>query len=292
MSAALRASVVVPSHKRPAAIAACAAALQRQDAAGIEIVVVDDGSPVPVAGLPDGPHPLRVIRQANAGPGAARNRGAAEARGALLCFTDDDCLPDPGWVSALLAAAAGAGPRPVMLGGSTRNVAPGPFAAASQDMADHLAAGGGFFPSNNLALPRGAFLALGGFPAGYPLAAGEDRALCRAWAAAGHGFLAVPGATVSHRHDLTLQGFWRQHRNYGRGAQRFHAGNPAGRDGETGGRSGPGFYARLVSTPLRRGGGKGALTRSALIGLAQAATLAGYLAETRASRRDDERSSR
>ena len=51
----------------------------------------------------DSPRPCRcaVINQANAGPGAARNRGASEGRGELLAFTDDDCTPEPGWLANL-----------------------------------------------------------------------------------------------------------------------------------------------------------------------------------------------
>ena len=44
---------------------------------------------------------VRCISQVNAGPAAARNRGAAEARGSLILLTDDDCVPLPGWIDAM-----------------------------------------------------------------------------------------------------------------------------------------------------------------------------------------------
>jgi glycosyltransferase involved in cell wall biosynthesis len=65
---------------------------------GLEILVVDDGSrdagPELVRAFPD-PR-VRLIRQDNAGPGAARNRGVAEARGEYLAFldADDEWMPD------------------------------------------------------------------------------------------------------------------------------------------------------------------------------------------------------
>lgn len=285
----MRVSVVVPTYGRPGRIAACVAALQAQEAAGLEIVIVDDGSPEPVGDLPGGPHPLRLIRQENAGPAAARNRGVEAAAGELICLTDDDCTPHPGWAAAFARAAAAA-PGPTLLGGATRNAARGSiWSQTSQDMADHLSRSGGaepFFASNNIALPRRDWLALGGFDTGYRRAAGEDRAFCRAWAAAGHGFAHVPDAVLDHHHDLTLATFWRQHRNYGHGAHRFHRA-ARGDDATSQKRGGTpaSFYLGLVGAPLRDGFRPAALARTGLVGLAQVATTIGYLEARREAAR-------
>lgn len=63
-----------------------------------EIVLVDDGSRPPIdqavaAGA-------RLLRTSGLGLASARNVGLAAASGELVCFTDDDCLPVPGWVDA------------------------------------------------------------------------------------------------------------------------------------------------------------------------------------------------
>jgi GT2 family glycosyltransferase len=83
-------------------------ALEAQEGADhLEIVVVDDASTddtwavlarlkseVRVALLP-------VFLERNSGPAEARNAGWRVAKGSLVAFTDDDCTPQPTWLSAL-----------------------------------------------------------------------------------------------------------------------------------------------------------------------------------------------
>lgn len=67
----------------------------------VEVIVVDDGSPDDVpGGLGPFADRVRYIRQENAGPNAARNRGAAEARGEWLLFLDADDWLLPGCLAA------------------------------------------------------------------------------------------------------------------------------------------------------------------------------------------------
>jgi len=104
--AAVRASVVVPVHNGAATLPAALSALARQEGTqAYEVIVVDDGSVDDSAAIAErSPGPVTVVRQEQAGPAAARNRGAAAARGAVLCFTDADCYPDRGWLASGLAA--------------------------------------------------------------------------------------------------------------------------------------------------------------------------------------------
>jgi len=83
-------------------------ALERQTGVdSFEVVVVDDGSRdetwralerlaaqarVPV---------VTVRLDENAGPARARNAGWRKANGSVVAFTDDDCIPQPGWLAAL-----------------------------------------------------------------------------------------------------------------------------------------------------------------------------------------------
>lgn len=90
-------SVVIPTYNRARFLQAAVASVRAQSYPCDEIVIVDDGSSDDttevVAALGPG---VRLIRQANAGPAAARNRGIDEARGDLVAFldTDDRWLPN------------------------------------------------------------------------------------------------------------------------------------------------------------------------------------------------------
>ncbi|MFK8252337.1 glycosyltransferase family 2 protein [Ancylobacter terrae] len=101
-----RVSVVIPLYNKESTIGRAIASVLAQGAAPIEIIVVDDGSTdasaARVEAMAD-PH-ITLVRQANAGPGAARNAGAARARGELLAFLDADDEWLPGFLEAALGA--------------------------------------------------------------------------------------------------------------------------------------------------------------------------------------------
>jgi glycosyltransferase involved in cell wall biosynthesis len=90
-------SVVVPVFNRAELLPLTLSSLLSQTRPAEEILVVDDGSTDNSAAVAEafGP-PVRVIRQVNQGPAAARNRGLAEARGEWVHFFDSDdlALPD------------------------------------------------------------------------------------------------------------------------------------------------------------------------------------------------------
>ena len=94
-------SVVVPAHNRAWCLAEALDSVLAQDVAGVELIVVDDGStdgtPQLLAGYGDA---LRVLRQENRGVSAARNAGIAAAQGEILAFLDSDDVWLPGKLQA------------------------------------------------------------------------------------------------------------------------------------------------------------------------------------------------
>jgi glycosyltransferase involved in cell wall biosynthesis len=107
-------SVVIPAYNAMRFLPAAVESASAQSFRDFEILLVDDGSTDGIAGFAagyDDPR-LRLIRQANRGVSAARNRGVAEARGEFVAFLDADDLWDPPKLErqrALLAADPRAG---------------------------------------------------------------------------------------------------------------------------------------------------------------------------------------
>jgi GT2 family glycosyltransferase len=130
-------SVVIPTYNRAAHVAQCLAPFLAEDARGIDVVVVDDGSTdgteaavLDAAGRSRGAQ-IRYLRQANAGPGAARNRGIAEAEREWVVFHDIDDRWFDWSVATLRAAIARAGDASLLFFRAQRFLDDGELAGAA-----------------------------------------------------------------------------------------------------------------------------------------------------------------
>lgn len=255
-------SVVVPTRDRPLPLETCLTALDAQTIAErLEVVVVDDGSADgdTVAAVVARHPRARLLRQDGQGPAAARNAGGRAARAEVLCFTDDDCLPEAKWAERLFDAIAGGVDA---VAGKTLTP-PGPLAEASELISEAPAAAERFAPSNNLACTKAVFEAVP-FDESYVEAAAEDREWCTRLLASDRTLGMEPSARLLHRPKLTLGSFVRRQVRYGRGAYRYR--RSVRRPLEP-----TGFYVALMQRGFRRG-----LTVGALVVLSQFATALGW----------------
>lgn len=208
------ATVVVATHDRASLLPGLVAALEAQSARDrLEVVVVDDGSTddtweqLTALASRTALRLLALRVAATGGPSVPRNTGVAAATSRLVLFIDDDCLPEPSWAAALLGAASTGD----VLRGPVRPVdaAHGPW-----DRSIDVSGPTPWFETSNLAVPRTAFVAAGGFRVDDLLPGrsaargfGEDVLLGQSLAAQ-LGQHWVPEAVVRHR---WLPGSFRGH---------------------------------------------------------------------------------
>jgi GT2 family glycosyltransferase len=196
----VRVSVVVPTYRRPKLLDRCLTALaaQRFDPAAFEIVVADnagsDETRHQVECRVEGAGPsFRYVRADHArGPAAARNAGWRAAAGTVLAFTDDDCVPDAGWLAAGTAAlAAGAA------AACGRTVVPLPPRPIDYERNESGLEDAEFITANCFCT-RAALEAVGGFDERFAAAWREDSDLHFSLLEAGLGVVRAPDAVVTH----------------------------------------------------------------------------------------------
>jgi glycosyltransferase involved in cell wall biosynthesis len=195
----MRINIVTPAYNVAPFIAATLASVCAQTHADWSLIAIDDGSTddtaAVIAGFTDAR--IRLIRQANAGVSAARNRGVAEIDGDAVMFLDGDDWLAPDALARLAAtlhggeavAAYGAYCFVTEDGGTVVARKPGPFAAG--DILERLLLRNLFANGGHLLIRADAIARAGLFRA--DIAFGEDwEYWCRL---AGLGrFAAVPGA--------------------------------------------------------------------------------------------------
>jgi len=290
-------SVIIPTYSHPAELPGCLEALSRQQfpTDSFEVIVVDDGSASPPTATVqafENRLAIRLVTARHGGPAAARNYGARQAAGRFFAFTDDDCRPASGWLSALAERFAAA-PDHIIGGRTINELVKNPYAATSQLILDVVyrhfnrtdPGEARFLACNNLALAAESFASIGGFDASFMTS--EDRELCDRWLDSGRRITYAPEAVVFHANPLDLRHFWWQHFGYGRGAWRFHR----LRERHGHGRFRPDwtFYRKLAIVPFAQKPPLWSLSITALMAITQLANCAGFFYESR--RRHTERPS-
>jgi len=210
----LDATVIVPTFNRSEVLGRTLAALDLVDhpADRWEVVIVDDGSSddtPEVAGrwVESRRFPALLLRQENAGPASARNRGAAAARGRCLIFIDNDVAVARDFVRRHCEALA-ALPNSLVGG---RVVHPArlretPFGRYRDSVwerfhrahpADRLSETTGV-TGQNLSIAAADFRSLGGFDESFTIASSEDWDLGERARQAGMRVFYDPAIVVEH----------------------------------------------------------------------------------------------
>ena len=216
-------SVIVPAYNASATIGRTLDALSRQKCfQSFEVIVVDDGSSDNTANIAGSFASVRYVRQDNAGPACARNRGAQLAKGEYLAFTDSDCIPHEDWISTLMEGFSRQ--QVGVVAGSYGIANPQSWLARcvhreilwrhSRLMPDFPNA----FGSYNFCARKDVFQAVGGFNTAYRHASGEDNDLSYKIRASGWRIYFQRKALVDHYHPTRVpqylkeqfrHGFWR-----------------------------------------------------------------------------------
>jgi GT2 family glycosyltransferase len=225
-------TVIVCSRDRPERLATALAGVRTSLREGDQLVVVDSASVDGRTREVGAAAGALVVRCDKPGLSRARNAGVAAALHPVVLFTDDDCVPEPGWVAAMAAAFA-ADPRLGVAMGRVADAGGGgvptsvdaaptgdaalpvlvPFTSA--DPLDRVGHGA------NCGFRTAALHEIGGFDvllgAGERLCAGEDKdAVHRLLQAGWHG-ATVPGAVIGHASWRTRAAAVRLSYGYGLG---------------------------------------------------------------------------
>jgi len=192
-------SVVIPTFNRQENLVDCLACLSPYFQPNptlkpffqIEVIVTDDANDRQLSDLLSQHFSwCKYTAGPRNGPAANRNHGARAASGLWLVFTDDDCLPQTGWLEAF---ATFADQCEVMEG---RTSAVGLRRRADFEAPENDS--GGCLWSCNFAIQREIFLRMGGFNESFPAPAMEDMELYLRVKKAKLSCSFVPNAVVLH----------------------------------------------------------------------------------------------
>jgi len=241
-------SVIVPTYNSAHRLERLLRALSEQTVTRpYEVIVVDDGSSddtsTRVAEWPA----VRYLRaERRGGSYVARNVGLAEASGAIIAFTDADCLPMPNWLDRGVAEI-GSG-ADLVAGRVLTELPPRPSVSALVDSIRFLdqelyATTLGFGATANLFVRRAVFEHVGQF--NERLQSGGDREFGMRATDGGAVIRYAPGVAVVHESRATLRALARKSMRIGRGlaSQRRYA------DGRLRALAPPPWYLPLYTPP-------------------------------------------
>lgn len=198
-------SVVIPTYRRPDLLKKCLFALAHQDFpfSQFEIIVVSDGPDSATTDMinefkeefKQNPDLHFLFTDVKKGPAAARNLGWKEAKGELIAFTDDDCVPASDWLASYYRSYLACNKKLISFTGKV--IVPIPKLptdyeknVSNLETADFITA--------NCACSKQALKQINGFDEEFPIAWREDSALEFALLKQDIPILKIETAVVTH----------------------------------------------------------------------------------------------
>ncbi len=184
-----------------------------------EIIVVDDGSTDSTKTEVLKFSTVKYYCQSNAGPASARNRGAQEARGDILFFTDSDCLPHRDWLEIMTSCFNKSGVAVVAGSYGIANSQNRLSRCIQQEIIFRhtilMPEFPNYFGSFNFAIKKSVFDQVGGFNVTYRFASGEDNDLSYRISARGYKIYFAKDALVDHYHPVSVSQYLREQFQHG-----------------------------------------------------------------------------
>jgi glycosyltransferase involved in cell wall biosynthesis len=231
-AAAMEVTVVIPTRDRPQHLRTALWSVAQQQGGAPTVVVVDDGSAVPVVVPADGEQRVQVVRNASSeGVSRARNRGLAQVTTDWVAFLDDDDVWLPGHLAQVTAAIAaadrdgvdvGLGYAPVVVCGAARDLR-NVIGAHPPEVLARALHGGNVLPTPSCVVVRADLVrAAGGFDATLTVSADWDLWLGVARQVPGAAAGTAPSvlytqhdANMHHGAQVTLAELAEMQRRYG-----------------------------------------------------------------------------
>ncbi len=224
MPETVKSSLIIITLQRAALLQRTLEGLSRQFRQIDEIIVIDNGPTADTEQVVSS-FTARYVPERRRGYGIARNRGLEEARGDVIYFLDDDCVPEPDW-SDILWRVLDSGDADLASGSRT----PGqPGLAARLEylstdgpvLSPHLAAGPArHLSTSNLILRRGVVEKVGCFDTTLTMC--EDRDFTTRARKLGFRLRYEPKARVTHYPAIhQLSDYLHKMRHYGTGTSEY-----------------------------------------------------------------------
>ena len=219
------ASIIIPIYQRTNWIIKCIERLQQQDFAGeFEIIIVDDGSPneseiTAILGkfVSQDISSIKYIRNKHSGPAATRNYGVKFSSGNVICFLDDDSIPEKTWLKEMVNSFNGEN-KPAIVSGLILSY---DRESKLPVLLEKTVYSGKHWATCNICYRRDVFETLGGFDEKFPESSWEDNDLGIRAMWAGYTHVYNKRAIVYHNHENSIEEYKKKCLLNGRGAAVF-----------------------------------------------------------------------